>query len=187
MVAEVSFDAVKGALGSLLLLWVSVEKAVRAPIADAHDGQVPKSAYGIAAALTTWADLVTTHPKASPMRRKLASTLRCQIQPLLDIRNGICHGLRGISSSDGDQPASLSWNLGEAEHSITWNVLQSHFKWLSKVPFAVVIISDFSSDLSAARLTDTRENRAWWREEYGIDLPDTPVSPSYEIRQDLAL
>ncbi len=47
MKENVSFEQIRGSLGSLLLLWSRIERAAREEVASAHDGQLPKSAYGI--------------------------------------------------------------------------------------------------------------------------------------------
>ncbi|OWY08838.1 hypothetical protein B6V72_18400 [Thioclava sp. F34-6] len=167
---HVSFEQIRGSLGSLLLLWSRIETAARAEVTSAHDGQLPKSAYGIAAVLKAWEATVSDAQNASPMRTLLATTLRNQLQYPLNIRNGVCHGLIGLSATMENQPATLAWELNEETRSITWQELQDIFAWLSKVPSAIGMFSNHSQKIIGSRLIDSFENRIWWRSEYGLEL-----------------
>ncbi|WGT48660.1 hypothetical protein [Thioclava nitratireducens] len=168
---NVSFEQIRGSLGSLLLLWSRIERAARAEAAGAHDGQLPKSAYGIAAALKAWEATVRDAQNASQMRTLLATTLRNQLQYPLDIRNGVCHGLVGLSAATDNHPATLIWELNEETRCITWQELQDIFAWLSKVPSSIAMISNHSQEMIGSRFIDSLENRIWWRSEYGLELP----------------
>ena len=146
---------------------------MRDEVASAHNGQIPKSAYGIAAVLTAWEVAVAGGQNASPLRTLLASTLRAQLQYPLDIRNGVCHGLVGISAAYDNQPATLTWELNCEKRSITWQELKVIFAWLSKLQRAIIMISRSSHEKPGSRLIDNPENRNWWRSEFGLELPET--------------
>ena len=173
MKENISFEQIRGSLGSLLLLWSRIERAARDEIASAHDGQIPKSAYGIAAALNAWEAAVAGGQNAPPLRTLLASTLRTQLQDPLNVRNGVCHGLVGLSATCYNQPATLTWDLNGVERSITWRELQVVLAWLSKVPRAIRMISRDSHEKMGSRLIDNPENRNWWRSESGLELLET--------------
>ena len=178
MEKDVSFEQISGSLGSLLLLWSAIEQAARDEVARVHDGQLPKSAHGIAAALNAWQAAVAGGEDPSPLRMLLASTLRTQLQDPLDVRNGVCHGLVGLSATHLDRAASLTWELNSERRSITWDELQVAFSWLSKIPHAIGMISNSPSTTLGSRMTDNHENREWWRAEYGLNLPDPKRSES---------
>ncbi len=167
---DVSFEQIRGAIGSLLLVWSRVERAAGDEVARAHKGQLPKSAHGIARVLEAWEATVVAGREASPFRSLLASTLRVQLKEPLDFRNGVCHGLVELSASRGDQPATLTCELNNTKRSLTWDELQSLFSWLSKLPYAITMISNSPLERLGGRMTDTRENREWWRVEFGIEL-----------------
>jgi hypothetical protein len=150
-----------------------IERQAREEVSHANDGCVPRSAYGIAAVLNAWEAAVVTGTSAGPLRALLASRLRCQLQRPLDIRNGLCHGLTGLSSARGGKPAVLTWSINGSEQSITWDELQTDFSWLSKVPSAILMISNSPGGTPGSRMTDSPENRAWWQAEYGIDVIPT--------------
>jgi hypothetical protein len=172
----VSYEQIQGSLGSLSLLWSAIERAAREEVARAHDGQLPKSAHGIAAALKAWEVTVAGGQDASPFSALLASTLRAQLHDPLDIRNGVSHGLVGLSSSQVNRPATLTWELNEERRSITWDELQATFSWLSKVPSAIRIISNSHPGKLGSRMTDNHGNREWWKTENGLDLLETESS-----------
>lgn len=178
MVKDVSFEQISGSLGSLLLLWSTIEQSARAEVARANDGQLPKSAHGIAAALSAWEAAVVNGKDPSQLRKVLASTLRAQLQDPLDVRNGVCHGLVGLSATHGDGAASLTWELNGKRRSVTWDELQVTFSWLSKIPHAIDMISNSPSMTLGSRMKDNHENREWWRAEYGLNLPDPTRSVS---------
>jgi hypothetical protein len=178
MVKDVSFEQISGSLGSLLLLWSAIEQSARAEVARANDGQLPKSAHGIAAALIAWEAAVVGGKDPSQLRKVLASTLRAQLQNPLDVRNGVCHGLVGLSATHGDRAASLTWELNGKRRSVTWDELQVTFSWLSKIPHAIGMISNSPSITPGSRMNDNHENREWWRAEYGLNLPDPTRSVS---------
>lgn len=167
---DVSYERISGALGSLLLVWASVEKAVRHEVVRAH-GNLPRRAHGIAAALQTWESAVVESGPANSLRPLLSRTLRRQLQKPLDIRNGLCHGLVGISAATEQMQATLQWEINDERHGISWDDLQEQLGWLSRLPHAISIISHPSTGRARSRATDNTENRAWWRSEFSFDVP----------------
>lgn len=166
---NVNFDKISASLGSLLLLWASIERAARDEVIAVY-GHLPKSSHGIAATLRTWEATVVERQPATSLCPSLATTLRADLQGPLDIRNGLCHGLDGISAAQGDAPATLRWEMNGRKHSISWEELQASFGWLSKVRSAFSIISSPSLERLGSRGIDNEENRQWWLAEYGLDL-----------------
>lgn len=168
---DINYDRLSGSLGSLLLIWAALERSLREEVIRAH-GFLPARAYGIAAVMRTWESvIIDVHPPTS-LGPLLAKALRHQLQAPLDIRNGLCHGLIGISTATKNRPAELRWEIHEKKHSISWDGLQQQFGWLSKLPHAVSIISNPSMTFSGSRTTNTSENREWWRSEFALDLPE---------------
>ncbi len=161
-----TYEQMAGSLGSLLLLWARIERAAQAEIVRGH-GLLPKQAHGIAATLRTWQVIVSDTPPPS-LGALLAATLRDQLQHPLDVRNGLCHGLIGIESAGvASGEGRLTWHLNGSERQIDWAELQESFRWLSKVPSAIGLISH----RSFPRAVDNAENREWWLAEFGIELP----------------
>jgi hypothetical protein len=166
-----TYERLSGSLGSLLLVWAAVEKSVRCEVIRVH-GFLPARAHGIAAVLRTWESVVIESQPATSLGPLLATTLRGQLQRPLDIRNGLCHGLTGISVATEQMPAELRWEINDEKHSICWDDLQQHLGWLSRLPRAVSIISNPSIEHLGSRTTNTAENREWWRSEFSLDLPE---------------
>lgn len=163
-----TFEEAKGAIGSLLLVWADIERSLRQEIARANDGIIPNSVQGAGAALTEWErSVVRAHP-SDRLRMKLVANLLAKLCEPLKIRNGICHGLRGVSSSRAGAAAKLNWELNEQQCSIEVEKLLAMLGWMSRVPQAVSLLSA-APDLSLrGRLRDTAENRQWWSEEFGL-------------------
>lgn len=167
---DITFEQISGSLASLLLLWAAIERQARKEVSAVHGGSLPRSAYGIAAVLNAWVTSVSTRESGGSLRASLASVLRDQLQEPLNLRNNLCHGLIGISSADSVHPATLKYKSNNVERSATWGELQATLGWLSKVPFAVSMISNSSSKVMGNRIIDSPENREWWLVEFGIKL-----------------
>lgn len=174
MTKDVTYEQISGSLGSLLLLWAAIERQARKEVARVHGGCLPKSAHGIAAVLNVWENAVVAEVSAGSLRALLASTLRAQLQEPLNVRNGLCHGLVGVSSAYDGKPATLIWEINDIKCSITWEELQATFSWLSKIPFAISMISNSSAEKLGSRTIDSPENRQWWHAEYGINFSSSP-------------
>jgi len=163
-----TFEEAKGAIGSLLLVWADIERSLRQEIARANDGIIPNSVQGAGAALTEWErSVVRAHP-SDRLRMKLVANLLAKLCEPRKIRNGICHGLRGVWSSRAGAAAKLNWEINGQQCSIEVEELLAMLGWMSRVPQAVSILSA-PVDLSlSGRLRDTAENRQWWSEEFGL-------------------
>jgi hypothetical protein len=168
---EVSYEQISGAPKSLLLLWFRIERSAREEVARANGGVVPKSAHGIAAVLNAWEESVIAKQEAGCLRVPAARVLRAKLQDHLEIRNGICHGLDGVSCAYDGMPAMLTWSINGRKNSITWDDLQISFSWLSRASRAIGAISSASSDAIGNRMSDNPDNRGWWLIEFGLDLP----------------
>jgi hypothetical protein len=166
---DVSYERIKGSIGSLLLVWGKIERSARDEVVSFH-GCLPKSAHGIAAVLRTWENTVIEGHPATSLCPLLAATLRAELQRPLDIRNGICHGLVGISEESEDMRASLQWEINDEKHSISWEDLQASLSWLSKICFAFSIISNASLEETGSRAINNDINREWWLTEFGLNL-----------------
>jgi hypothetical protein len=170
-ILDITYDRISGSLGSLLLVWAAVEKSVRDEVTRFH-GFLPARAHGIAAVLRTWESAVIEAQPATSLGSQLATTLRRQMQGPLDIRNGLCHGLVGISAANEMRPAALCWEINGEKHSICWEDLQDQLGWLSRLPRAVSLISNPSLGRAGSRAKNTPENREWWRSEFSLDVPE---------------
>lgn len=167
---DVTFSQMSGAIGSLLLIWSGIEKAARDEVIRFY-GFLPPKAHGIKAVLRTWEGTVNEAQPAETLCSLLAATLRSQLEGPLNVRNGICHGLIGISAAVDDSPAQLRWEMNDQKHSVSWDDLQTSLRWLSKIRFAFSMISNPRLDRLDCRVVDNIENREWWRAEWGLLLP----------------
>lgn len=158
-----------GSIGSLLLVWAKIEQSARDEVVRAH-GNLPKSAYGIAALLRNWESTVIEKQPATSLCPLLAKTLCVSLNHQLEIRNGVCHGLIGISATNEDITGELHWEINNESHSISWEDLQTSLSWLSKIHRAISIISNSSVERFGDRGIDDLENRKWWQTEFGLNL-----------------
>ncbi len=164
------FNEISRSLSSLLLLWSAIESAARGEVAHFNGGVVPKSAYGIAAVLNAWEEAAIAQHGATGLGASAAKAIRCRLHEYLKIRNGVCHGLEGIASSEQGKPAMLTWRSNGQAHSITWIELQECFGWLSRAPRAIAILGRPCLREVGGRFADNPENREWWETEFDIDL-----------------
>lgn len=167
-ILSVTYEKMSGSLGSFLLVWSSVERSVREEVVRVRNS-VP---HGMGAILRAWESTVIERQPATSLCPALASMLCAQLQGPLQMRNGICHGLVGISAETAENPATLIWELGGEMHSISWQGLQTTLSWLSRVQRAFAIISNPSLERIGNRCVNNAENREWWRAEFGLALPN---------------
>lgn len=153
-----------------MLLWAAIERSARDDLVRVNAGKVTK-AHGIAAVLRMWEGTVVKAHPASSLGPALARAFRARLQGPLDIRNGICHGLTGISAAGDKTPAMLWWEINDQKKAISWEDLQTELCWLSKARFGFAIISDPRWDRLGSRTIDNAENREWWLTEFALDLP----------------
>lgn len=165
-ITDVNFERISGSLGSFLLVWARVERSVRKEIMHVREA----APHGMGAMLGRWEETVIERQPATSLCPLLASTVRRQLREPLHMRNGICHGLEGISAADGETPAMLCWQINGEKHSISWEDLQTTLRWLSGLPRAVSIISNPSLERLGSRGLDTLENREWWRTEFALSF-----------------
>ncbi len=168
-----TYDDMLGAVGSLITLWVGIERmAEKLDDAAAHPSGGPRFP-GVSTRLDRWERRIAADEANRPFRALLARRLRQQLLAAQRLRNGICHGLQGIAAASSGRPGQMWWRVGSTEQRRTWAELQAHFAWLSKVAFALEMLEE--GDMSRhGRMHDTDENRGWWQAEYGIDLARTP-------------
>ena len=179
---EITYDRMKGAIGSLLFLWADIEQTVRTELSNLYDGKIPKSAHGVAAALNAWNAAMCKDADTRPFQALLALSVRADLQRPLEIRNGICHGLSGVSCSNTSRPATITWRVGEAQTSITWDELHSVFQRLSVAPRAISIVSNAAVERDDAKAASLLPDREWWKTEFAFDLPIVPVLQNYRSR-----
>lgn len=167
---NVDFSDISRSLSSLLLLWSAIERTTREEVARFHGGVIPKSAFGIAAVLSAWEESVIVQHGAASLAASAAHAVRCRLQEYLKIRNGLCHGLDGIASSEHGEPAMLTWYSNGVSSRITSDELEECFRWLARIPRAIAILGRPCSRTAGGRLADNSENREWWRTEFDIEL-----------------
>lgn len=155
----------QAALGSLLLLWSAIERQAMQQIAQPEDCTQGRRPLGPSELLRGWRRQITQTPADGSLRNSLAETLCDQLEQPRAVRNGVCHGLVGVRASGPEQPACMTWDTAGTLHQITWDELQTIFRFLSKVPHAMSMIGDQSE-----RCADTPEKRDWWASEYGLIL-----------------
>lgn len=167
-----SYADMRGAIGSLIWLWVSIEKQAKADLALLDPGTAEKGRRGMTPLLDAWAASVMGKDNGIDLCTPLTRRLRERLKRPLQIRHGVCHGLDGLQAASDGRPGFLSWTLDGEKGSVKWDELEELFPWMSKVPGAMHILSRSQTE-PRSRLVDTPENRDWWRDEYGIDFPAT--------------
>lgn len=164
--SEATLEQMKTSLGSLLYVWAKIERAARHEIACVN-GAPPKRAHGIRATLETWKD--TLPHSATSLNPSLAAALFERLRREIEVRNGLCHGLAGISAADGIAPARYIWETDGDEFSTTYGELHAALEWLVQVPRAIAMLSRAPSDRLSDRSADYPHNRDWWRAEFGLE------------------
>ncbi|MCF1711166.1 hypothetical protein L0V05_20375 [Tabrizicola sp. J26] len=129
----VTFSQMKGAIGSLVLLWSRIEMALAEAIQSLPD-EVAKDAHGIRRSIDVWERYVMSRGSGEEPLSLLCQRLVARLKHALDVRNQVCHGLIGITGqvSASDPEAHLTVRLKGKRKDISWSELQSMFSWMSR-------------------------------------------------------
>ena len=172
MTGEVTYHQMQSALGSLLLIWSTIERTLRNELAAMHGGTLPKSAHGLASILNAWEAKLVEARMTRPLQAALASEIRARLQRPLEIRNGVCHGLLGISAKFDGRPAGIEWDLNGKRESITCDELQEIFTWLSMAPRAILILSGVAAEPDDTKAMKRLPDLGWWASEFGFSVTE---------------
>ena len=172
MTGEVTYHQMQSALGSLLFLWSTIERTLRNELAAMHGGTLPKSAHGLASILNAWEAKLVEARMTRPLQAALASEIRARLQRPLEIRNGVCHGLLGISAKFDGRPAGIEWDLNGKRESITCDELQEIFTWLSMAPRAILILSGVAAEPDDTKAMKRLPDLGWWASEFGFSVTE---------------
>lgn len=136
---SVSFDQMKGAIGSLVFLWSEIERALGEANLELYAGEVPKSVRGISKSLTAWSQRVKSEGEDRALQTQLCGRVMDLLAEALAVRNLVCHGLKGISVmvDDAVDEAHLTVQLDGDERILTWSELQEMFSWMSRSNFLI--------------------------------------------------
>lgn len=135
----VSFEQMKGAVGSLIFLWSQIERELAESLDALQIEGSSKSAHGIARRLDLWSNQIKSRSGQRELASRLTDVLAAHLRDSLSVRNLICHGLTGISAkihSEG-KDARLTVELGDIRRSLTWTELQIMFGWMSRVRWLI--------------------------------------------------
>ncbi|WP_146735130.1 hypothetical protein [Thioclava sp. F1Mire-8] len=137
----VSFEQMKGAIGSLIFLWSQIERelAVSLDALQIKGSGSSKPAHGIARKLDLWSGQIQPLDGQRELASRLTDVLAAHLREALSVRNLVCHGLIGITAKihpEGNE-AYLTVELGDISKSLTWTELQIMFGWMSRAHWLI--------------------------------------------------
>jgi len=157
----VTFDQMKGAIGSLIFLWSGIEREITSAIGRLQCAENTKAVHGISKSIDLWSACVTSKGSDEDLRIELCQRLVRLLREALIVRNLFCHGLVGIRVGypAEERGAYLTVELGDEKRFLHWDELQEMFSWMSKARFLV-------NDLTCATLqgdeaSATRTLQGW--------------------------
>lgn len=157
----ITFEQMKGTIGSLVYLWSGIELTLNESIEVIRSGKNPKPVHGISRSLDTWAQAVNEQHENRPLQADLCKRLVKMLKEALVIRNLVCHGLVSIQSknfADQDE-AHLSVKLGYDARILTWHQLDEMFGWMSRTKWLINDLTDAAIESDALRAN--ARLRAW--------------------------
>jgi hypothetical protein len=149
----ITFDQMKGTIGSLVFLWSGIEQALTEAIEDLHAERKLKSVHGISRSIDVWSLAVKQADNISTLQADLCDRLVKMLREALVIRNLVCHGLIGISAQrhiDGPE-AHLKVQLGEDRRLLTWYQLDRMFSWMSRSRWLIRDLTEAAMENDAQR------------------------------------
>ena len=152
-----TYDEIKGTVGSMLFLWASIEVALSEALMHLNDDDLPKSAYRISGRIELWLAAMERRAAGNVRLVAICQTVVEHLNTSLQLRNMICHGFRGATSSDAftvGEEAHLRVQLGEPERKIYWSELQGMFRWMSRAPRTIGNLTSCATGLSPAKIEE---------------------------------
>ncbi|SFN44059.1 hypothetical protein SAMN04487859_102221 [Roseovarius lutimaris] len=149
----ITFDQMKGTIGSLVFLWSGIEQSLNESIENLHTEKKSKSVHGISRSIDVWSLAVKQTDNTSTLRTDLCDRLVRMLKEALVIRNLVCHGLTGISVRlHIDYPeAHLKVQLGEDTRLLTWKQLDEMFSWMSRSRWLIRDLTEAAMENDAQR------------------------------------
>ena len=141
---RISFERISASIGSLLLLWSGIEKALTVALLAQHGGQIPRGHHGIKSRIAIWSRPILAAGDGRQLQRQVCQAVVSHLEHSLDLRNLICHGLVGIGARLGpDEPeAHLIVERAKVQRQIYWTELQTMFPWMSRTPWVIKNLTD---------------------------------------------
>lgn len=143
-IEPVTLQDMKASIGSILLLWSSVERELTQRIEALSDGQVKNGAHTISQKISRWKDLQAIACAERPEHKTLLTNVHERLTQALDIRNRIAHGLIGIAVDPfghrGD--AGLETEMNGEKRILRYGELEHLMRVLSHLKWAIVSLSD---------------------------------------------
>jgi hypothetical protein len=135
----VSFEQMKGAIGSLIFLWSQIERELSDSLDALQTDHSSKLPHGIGRRLELWFSQTQNHSERRERAAKLAQVLSAHLSKSLSVRNQVCHGLVGITAKirPEDNDAHLTVELGGSSNNLTWTELQEMLGWMSRARWLI--------------------------------------------------
>ena len=152
----ITFDQMKGTIGSLVFLWSGIEQSLAEAIENLHADRKPKSVHRISRSIDVWSQAVKQTDNINTLQVDLCDRLVKLLKEALLIRNLVCHGLTGISAQlHIDAPeAHLKVQLGEDTRLLTWSQLDEMFSWMSRSGWLIRDLTEAAMENDAQRAND---------------------------------
>lgn len=149
----VSFVEMKANVGSLLLLWSSIEREITRRIEQLDDGTSRIAPHTLAQKIVRWESLQAAVCDERAAHRELLTEVRARLVMALELRNRVTHGLVGITADPfgnrGD--AYLETELNGETRKHAHSDLEQVMRILSHMVWAIGALSD------AAKQKDPRK------------------------------
>ncbi len=97
-IEPVSALEMHASIGSILVLWSSIERELAKHIEALDDGSAKNGAYSIAQKIVRWEMLQSKACAERPEHQALLAEVRDRLKHALDIRNRIAHGVIGFTA-----------------------------------------------------------------------------------------
>ena len=152
----ITFDQMKGTIGSLVFLWSGIEQSLTEAIENLHAERKLKSLHGISRSIDVWSQAVKQTDNINTLQVDLCDRLVKMLKEALLIRNLVCHGLTGIAAQlHIDAPeAHLKVQLGEDTRLLTWSQLDEMFSWMSRSGWLIRDLTEAVMENDAQRPND---------------------------------
>jgi len=144
-------------IGSLIIQWSSVEKALKKSIDGLRREGMPEiKTHGISQTLNRWKELQFQVTGERPEHKEIVDAVHSKLAEALEIRNRICHGavaLKTNATMDEDA-AHIVTQLNGQERILSLAELKSNIQFLYKTWVRMRDITNLATQRNRAELND---------------------------------
>lgn len=139
----VTYEQIKGAIGSLIWLWSQIERDIGSSITRMTRTTGKNIPHQLSSKIALWGEEIRSRTDVTSCTGRratdLSHRLEQELRKALRVRNFVCHGLLDIvpANRQPGRDACLEAELNGERLVKTWSELQAMFAWMSRTSWLI--------------------------------------------------